>query len=764
MFGISCAPELFQKTMEQVLSGCEGCFNFIDDVIVFGADKNEHDQRLMIVRKTLKENEVTLNEDKCIYGVNELKFLGHILSASGITPDSDKLEAIRTFREPATGEEVRSFLGLVNYVGKFIPDLATLTDPLRLLTKQKQKFIWNCEQQEAFDKLKEHMLNPTTLGYFDVDDRTQLIADASPVGLGAVLLQVNEHGPRVISYASKSLSDAEKRYCQTEKEALALVWATERFHFYLYGRSFELITDHKPLEIIFGPKSKPCARIERWVMRLQSYKAKVIYRPGKSNIADPLSRLAISSKCESQSFDELAEHYVNWVVSNATPVAIKLTEIEQHSAVDETLKAVKLGIDENTWSEKTLPFKIFTTELCFAGSILLRGTRIIIPEVLRNRTLDLAHEGHPGITLMKQRLRAKVWWPKMDAHVEAYVKKCRGCMLVAAPAAPEPMRRRELPSEPWQHIAIDYLGPLPSGHSLLVVVDYYSRYVEIEIMTKTDSTETIKRLSTIFARFGLPVSITADNGRQFVSDEFRNYCETHNIQLVSTTPYWPQMNGEVERQNRSILKRLVISQTNNTDWRNELNKYLLMYRSTPHSTTQKTPAQMMFGRNIRDQIPNIHQPREIDEETADIDKEKKEKERAYADVRRNAKESSIGKGDNVLVKRMIKTNKLSSNFEPGTYKVLERKGGEVIVAAEESGKQYRRHVSHLQKICEGAQATKDDDGNSSAKSKGKSTSSEEIKQPKAIQPHKRSAPDAANFEPRVTRSSKRPAATKDKQV
>lgn len=296
-----------------------------------------------------------------------------------------------------------------------------------------------------------------------------------------------------------------------------------------------------------------------------------------------------------------------------------------------------------------------------------------MPESLRNRTLDLAHEGHPGMTLMKRRLRAKVWWPKLDAQVESYVKNCRGCMLVAAPAAPEPMKRKELPSEPWQHVAIDFLGPLPSGHNLLVLVDYYSRYIEIEIMTKIDSQETIKRLNIIFARFGLPLSITADNGRQLVSEEFRNFCETHNIELVSTIPYWPQMNGEVERQNRSILKRLVISQTTKSDWREDLNKYLLMYRSTPHSTTQKTPAQMLFGRNIRDKIPAIHQPMEIDEETADKDKEKKEKEKQYADARRNAKEISIEKGDEVLVKRMVKPNKLSSNFEPEVYKVIGRK-------------------------------------------------------------------------------------------
>lgn len=463
MFGISCAPELFQKLMEQILCGCEGCLNFIDDIIVFGEDRKEHDTRLAKAQKTLEMNGVTLNDEKCSYGESEVKFLGHTLSENGVRADLDKLKAIRDFREPTTGEEVRSFLGLVNYVGKFIPDLATVTEPLRILMRQKQKFVWAKEQQKAFDQLKQNMMDPATLGYFDVNDRTQLIADASPVGLGAVLIQINEYGPRIISYASKSLSDVEKRYAQTEKEALALVWATERFHFYLYGRTFELITDHKPLETIFGPKSKPCLRIERWVLRLQAYKGKVVYRPGKSNIADPLSRLAITEECDTRSFDELAEHYVNWVVANSAPVAIKLTEIERESLADEVIQAVQGGINDQSWSEVTMPFKLFATELCFAGGILMRGTRIVMPEVLRDRTLNLAHEGHPGMTLMKQRLRAKVWWPKMDAQVEAYVKNCRGCMLVAAPAAPEPMKRRELPAEPWQHIAIDFLGPLPSA-------------------------------------------------------------------------------------------------------------------------------------------------------------------------------------------------------------------------------------------------------------------------------------------------------------
>lgn len=697
MFGINCAPELFQKSMEQVLSGCDGCFNFIDDVLVFGSDQKEHDLRLENVLLRLKERNVALNETKCIYGVTETDFLGHVLSKDGIKPGLDKMESIRNFREPRTVEEIRSFLGLVNYVGRFIPNLATLTFPLRRLTILGQKFVWGREQQLAFDKLKESMMDSKTLGYFNDGDRTQLVADASPVGLGAVLIQVNDQGPRVIAYASKSLSEVEKRYAQIEKEALALVWAVERFHFYLYGRTFELITDHKPLETIFGARSKPCARIERWVVRLQAYKAKVVYRPGKSNIADPLSRLAITSNTTGVTFDECVEHYVHWVASNAMPVALKLTEIEQASESDKSIQSVRVALDRGEWSEDLSSFKLFATELCFAGKILLRGNRIVIPEQLRRQTLDLAHEGHPGMTIMKQRLRAKVWWPKLDTEVEQYVKNCRGCMLVTAPSAPEPMKRRELPSGPWQHLAVDFLGPLPSGHHLFVVVDYFSRYIEIEIMKKIDSKETIHRLEPMLARFGLPLSITADNGPQFASEEFRVYCESNNIKLINTTPYWPQQNGEVERQNRSILKRLTISQAVNSDWVEELNKYLLMYRSSPHSTTKKTPAELLFGHNIRDKLPCIYQPKEVDEEVIDRDKEMKEKGKQYADERRNAKPNPIADGDDVLVKKMTKPNKLSTTFGAEPFKVVKRKGGDVVVTSE-SGVKYRRHVSHLQRI------------------------------------------------------------------
>lgn len=693
MFGIVCAPEIFQQIMETILSGCKNCLNFMDDIVIYGKTEQELVEHTNAVLHRLKEYNVLLNQEKCKFKQQRIRFLGHMFSSDGLDVNEVKVQAIKSFRPPNTVEEVRSFLGLVTYVSKFIPNLATVTDPLRKLTKKDTPFEWSDEQQNAFQQLKDQLSSPTTLGYYKLSDRTQLYADASPVGLGAVLVQFDGSEPRIISYASKSLSDTEKRYCQTEKEALALVWSVERFHFYLFGRSFELITDHKALEVIFSPKSKPCARIERWVLRLQSYRYTVVYRAGKNNIADPLSRL-VKFEQTNESFDEENEQYVQSITSLATPVAIRLIEIKEASIDDAEIKAVEKALYNSTWSELASPFRVFETELCFVDKILLRGNRIVIPEKLRSRILDLAHEGHPGITKMKQRLRTKVWWPKIDAHAEAYVKQCHGCTMVSAPPPPVPVCRSKFPDKPWQHLAIDFLGPLPSNDYLLVVVDYYSRFIEIDVMRKIDSAETIKRLCVMFARFGNPISITADNGTQLVSEEFKGFCNENNILLISTIPWWPQENGEIERQNRSILKRLIISQNQKRNWKQDLLTYLIMYRATPHSTTLKTPSEMMYGRTIRDKIPTFDQPMVMDDEMRDRDAQAKQKGKEYTDKRRNAKPSATVVGDTVWLKKMSRPNKLAPTFDPVPHTVVEKKGNELIVLNPATNARYRRSVSH----------------------------------------------------------------------
>nr|XP_026493651.1 uncharacterized protein K02A2.6-like [Vanessa tameamea] len=702
MFGISCAPEIFQKILERILLGCEGTINFIDDILVYGKDLKEHDRRLVKVKEVLEENNVVLSNDKCLYRQNKIQFLGHELSGKGVKPLQKYVSSIQGFRAPINIGELQSFLGLINFVGKWIPNLATKAEPLKELLRNNQGKAaeigksWRTKQETAFNELKLALSNIPTLGYYDVKDRTLVIADASPVALGSVLVQTDERGPRIIAYGHKTLTDCERRYCQTEKEALALVWAVEHFHVFLYGKYFELVTDHKPLEVIFGPKSKPCARIERWVLRLQTYDFKVVYKPGKENIADSLSRLCHLEK----PFVNAVEDDIHQIVKISRPTAVSLQDIIKYSEMDQEILKVKEGIYNNAWDDIVKNYSLFKEELCFYEGLLLRGTRIVIPTQLRKQVLAAAHEGHPGIVLMKARLRTKVWWPRYDKDAETLVKTCKGCTLVSAPNPPNPLKRRELPNEPWVDIAIDLMGPLPNGDFILVVVDYFSRYKEINITRKISSLDVIQILKQIFSRLGNPATITADNGRQFCSQEFKQFCKDRNITLFNSVPYWPQQNGEVERQNRDILKRLKISQVEKSNLKEALEEYLTMYNSTPHSVTGRPPAELFFKRQFRDKIPMISDlsRRLEDSEIRDMDKQKKQLGKEYADENRKAKECDLVPGDKVYLKNLHRDSKLSLNYNPVPHTVEKSIGGDIEVRNDLTGQISRRNVIHLKRI------------------------------------------------------------------
>ncbi|XP_062541427.1 uncharacterized protein K02A2.6-like [Armigeres subalbatus] len=396
MFGISSAPEAFQKVMDTLIAGLEGVIVYLDDVMVWGRTQEEHDIRLAKLLDRLKEYNVLLNKDKCQYNVNELHFLGHNLSAEGVKPTESRVSAVRQFRRPESVTELRSFLGLITYVGRFIPHLASKTDSLRDLLKKDTKFQWTEVHQLAFDEIKQAVTEIGCLGFFNPKDKTTLVADASPCGLGAVLLQedINKQG-RVIAYASKSLTALERKYFQTEREALALVWAVDRFKLYLQGIKFDLITDCKPLQFLFSPRSKPCARLERWVLRLQSYTYKIVYQPGPTNVADALSRLSVSNDVE-ESFDPENEGHVHRLTIMSAPIAITVQEIREETSKDDEIQEVIEALREGNWIGKAKRYKPYETELCVSTEVLLRGERIIIPEKLRRRTLELAHEGHPG--------------------------------------------------------------------------------------------------------------------------------------------------------------------------------------------------------------------------------------------------------------------------------------------------------------------------------------------------------------------------------
>ncbi|XP_055545515.1 uncharacterized protein K02A2.6-like [Wyeomyia smithii] len=310
----------------------------------------------------------------------------------------------------------------------------------------------------------------------------------------------------------------------------------------------------------------------------------------------------------------------------------------------------------NYTSSTIKPYHAFRNEFGKVVELVVRGSRMVVPSCMRQRLLQLAHEGHPGRTKMQQRLRLSYWRSRMDKDIAHEVDGCEGCRLFSHPDRPEPMERRRMPEALWIDLAIDFLGQLPSKDYLLVIIDYYSRYKEVGILQKITAKVTVDRLEKIFIRLGFSTTITFDNGRQFDS-----YCRSRRIFLNRTTPYWPQENGLVEWQKRSLRKRLRISQSLDRDWKHDLLVYLSMYYSTPHSTTGKTPAELLFGRNLRTKLPTL-----VDLSTeapptehGNCDLREKERGKDAENLCRRAKPSNLGVGAEVHMTNVLLGNKLT---------------------------------------------------------------------------------------------------------
>ncbi len=461
-FGISSAPEKYHNIIRQSICDIPGVTSIADDIVVHGKSLEEHDRSLYMLMERLEEKKLTVNQDKCNIGMDEIQFMGLLVNKHGVGPTEEKVKAIKRAKEPFTVSELKSFLGLASFCSRFIPDFATIAEPLRKLTRQGTEWKWGLREQESFDMLKDKVGNASMMAFFDKNAQTEIWTDASPVGLGAILVQEQNGVKRAVCFASRSLSDVERRYSQTEKEALAVVWGCERFHLYLYGlEEFTLVTDCKALEAIYSVKSKPSARIERWVLRLMPFKFKVHHVSSTQNIADCLSRLNKIPALPHEG--EELEEYVRAVAVIATPQAMSTREIERESATDEDLSVVRRCWRSDNWNDAPREYRLIRNEITLIGNLVMRGVRIIVPKKLRERVLQLAHEGHQGVVKTKDRLRTKVWWPGMNNDVERFCRRCHGCQA-NTPSLTQPfVKSTTMPIKPWRDLALDLLGPLPKG-------------------------------------------------------------------------------------------------------------------------------------------------------------------------------------------------------------------------------------------------------------------------------------------------------------
>jgi transposase InsO family protein len=502
---------------------------------------------------------------------------------------------------PQNVTELRRFLGMANQLGKFSKDLAEITQPLRVLLSNKQSWNWGPPQDQAFAKVKDELTKPTVLTPYDPEAATKISADASSYGIGAVLLQTKNDSWQPVAYASRTMTETECCYAQIEKEALAIVWACEKFSTYVIGKEICLETDHKPLVPLLGTKDLDNLppRILRFRLRLARFSYSIGYVPGKNlYTANTLSRSPISDTVnELQLEEEETELLVQMQIDNLPASKGRLEEYHLAQAVDPTCSKVS-NYSKNGWPNKgdiDPDIKQYWQEqgnLTIHDNLLLYSGRVVVPKALQKITLAKIHQGHQGIQRCRLRAKMSVWWPGISKDIEEFVKRCPVCVKNSVPRH-EPLLTTKLPDYPWQRVGTDLFQL--NGDNYILVADYYSRYPEVIKLNSTTSSSVIKALKSVFSRYGIPETVCSDNGPQYSSQEFADFAITYNFSHVTSSPYFPQSNGHAERAVQTAKELLKESK--------DPFMSLLIYRTTPLPWCNLSPAELLMGRQLRSNLP-----------------------------------------------------------------------------------------------------------------------------------------------------------------
>ena len=693
------------EALRPIFADLKGVHPIHDDVIIGGRTREEHDANLHAACKKIQASGMTLNIDKCIIGKSEIPWWGLIITNEGIKPDPEKVKSLQHATRPRNKDEVRSFLCMVQSNKDFIPNIALMTTNLRNLTKKHTKFIWTDQCQGEFEKLRTAFKEETLLRHFDPDLQTYIFVDAHRTGLSAILAQGDEMDTaKPVAFASRATTQIENRYPQLDLEALAIDFGMRRFKLHLVGApEVTIITDHKPLEAIFRNKRQGSIRSERIKLRHQDIRYKVIWRDGKHNPADYLSRHATPlNQTPSHIRKESGElEKLVWFV-NYSPYteAVSMDKIIRHTAKDKTLKSLREAILKGFISKKNTELteyrKVFDQMTVSDEGLLLKGDKIIIPSRLIDIALEKAHQGgHPGMSCMKRRMRSHFWFPNMDRVIESHVKECKDCEIFTNKKTHGKLHHH-WPNESWKDVNIDLFGPMPDNKHVLVVTDNMSRYPAAKIVRGTAAEPVISALHDIYTDFGQPESHRTDNGPPFDSRAFGEFSATTGTRHIKTFPYHPQANP-AETFMKPLGKCMKIAHHNNVNKNRALNQLLSNYRATPHSSTGVPPGDILFRSGYRAGLPatdpltdeQVEEARrkDIEQRTARTDKLNTSKYR---------KEDDIQVGDTVYTRINNRTSKFQPIFDPTPRTVTSvGKGG--VICTDETGTAQRRHLDDVKK-------------------------------------------------------------------
>ena len=684
-FGICSAPEVWQRVATEIFEGLEGVEVMMDDILVHGKNKAEHDKRLKQVLERCKERNLTLNKKKCKIGLSAVRYMGHVLSKNGVEVDPKKVEAVVNYPTPEDKESLSRLLGIVTYVGKFIPNMSEKTNVLWDLVKGSSVWNWFSAHDEAMTEVKNALISAPVLKYYEVDKPVLMTVDASSKGLGGCLIQ----DERPVAFSSRSLTETEKGYAQIEKEMLAIQWGCSRFHDYIYGhKDVTVETDHKPLEVLF---KKPIAlappRIQRLMLKTQKYQIKVVWKPGKSMIwADALSRAYIPSTNEDIADEE--EEYEVHVLQNLPISDSRMVQFREETEKDGELQLLKryamMGWPsmKSQCAPEVTPYWCCREEISVCDGLLLKSERLIVPRSMRKEMLAKIHQAHMGIDKTLRRAKDMFYWPSMNAQVKEAVEACSSCALYRPSQQKEPMLGHTIPERPWQKVASDLFED--EGKDYILLADYYSKFVEYTELQDTSSAAVIKWIKEQCARHGIFEEIITDNGPQYASKLFKQFGEDYGFSHVTSSPTYPQSNGFAESQVKIIKSIMKKARDSKTD----IDLAILEWRNTPIQDLG-SPVQVLMGRRTRSTLPCTQaqlKPKPVTVNLYDVLEGKQARQKEWYDKTARMPYTELGKGEEVRMKTdrgWMPATVVTKCDQPRSYNV------------ERNGRVYRRNRRDL---------------------------------------------------------------------
>lgn len=613
--GYVCSGDEYNQRTDAAFDGVPNMVKIVDDILIFNETYEEHINSVRTVLERASQYGITLSAKKFVFAEPKVNYCGHNVGEEGWEIEEAKVKALRKFPMPSNRTDLRSLVGLAGQFGTHAK-VAQLTDVLRPLMKEKMAFHWESEHTQAVEGLRENLSSTPILAYYDPKLPTKLETDASRTkGLGFALWQKDGETWKLIQVGSRYLSDCETRYAMIELELLAVVWAYKKCRLFLEGKDFELVIDHKPLVPILNNYSLDCienSRIVRLMLKIQDAKYTARWVKGEDHkVADALSRAPVDDPTSADELGEVPGKPSGIRALRTRDPATTFTrdagleklknEAEQDTVYQALKRQVLAGFPEKKQDLATElhPYWGVRNNLTTDDDLVLRDQQLVIPRSMQRHVLDELHASHQGQQKTKRRARQVVYWPNMSQDIDNVVSSCQACAERLASLPKEPLMSDTDPQFPFEDASTDLFHH--NGKEYLVYADKLSGWPFVTKIGKSaTATDVIRAIRGWFTQVGAPRRITSDNGPQFSSHRFKEFCRRWDIVHDPSTPHNPQANGHAEAMVKAVKRLIQKIDPSDTE---AFDKGLLELRNGPKADG-RSPAQVLFGRPLKSCVPS----------------------------------------------------------------------------------------------------------------------------------------------------------------